>query len=289
MRTFLLRVALVAVALAGPAWADFVFNSHGENETDTHGYYYIITGGLFPTGNIPNGDNASGGTFRFLNDDPAWGYPIDAWQKDDWFSDNAGFALTLENGAATVYDNNGIENNTYGAYYNANGSHGDHGLYRGYSMANNWDWIYAGYFKLTAPTTFDKIIGYFDGNGGAADPVAFNPADPAILYRMNIWSNVTGNLLPVNTGGFTGDVFSTDNVAGSFSANNTGVVRTFADNTTDPIYRLEYTLATPVTLQAGEYWFSHDASLVPEPSSIILFMTVLAGVGLARRRSRSGR
>jgi hypothetical protein len=46
-------------------------------------------------------------------------------------------------------------------------------------MANNFDWVYAGYFKLTEPTTFDTLIGYFGANGGASDPVPFNPTIPS--------------------------------------------------------------------------------------------------------------
>jgi hypothetical protein len=155
MKKLITICAVVTVILIfnGQSFAA-LFNGAGDNETDTLGYYYIITGGLFPTGTTPNGDNASGGTFRFLTDDTAWGNTIDAWGKDDWFSDNAGFALTMKNASSLVYNNNGIENGAYGDYYNENGSHGDHGLYRGYSMSNNWDWIYAGYFKLTEATTY---------------------------------------------------------------------------------------------------------------------------------------
>jgi hypothetical protein len=191
------------------------------------------------------------------------GYPIDGWQKDDWFTDNAGFALTLKNGQSIVYDNNGIEDGTYGDYYDASGSHGIHGLYRGYSMSNNWDWIYAGYFKITQTTKFDQIIGYFDPNGSSADLAPFNPYSPAIRYRMNIWSNVSGDLLPVNTGSFTGDVFSTDIIQGSFSWGNTGVDRVYPGVPGFPenIYRLVFTLKKPITLQPGIYWFSHDASI----------------------------
>jgi hypothetical protein len=177
--------------------------------------------------------------------------------KDDWFSDNAGVGLTLKNGGVIVYDNNGIEDGSYGDYYDATGTHGTHGLYRGYSMPNNFDWIYAGYFKLTGTTTFDQIIGYFDPNGNTSDPVRFNPHSRLIGYRMNIWSNVSGDLLPVNTGSFTGDVFTTDSVPGSFSWGDTGVDRVYPSVTGFPedIYRLTFTLSSPVTLPPGIYWF----------------------------------
>jgi hypothetical protein len=286
MKKFVIFVGLsflVALLISSNVWADSAFNGQADYQTDAHGYYYIITGGLFPTGTTPNGSSASGGTFRYITDDPTWGYPIDAWQKDGWFSDNAGFALTLKNGSTTVYDNNGIAAGTYGDYYNANGSHGTDGLYRGYSMSNNWDWIYAGYFKITETTTVTQIIGYFDANGGASDLVAFNPDDPAIKYRMNIWSNVAGNLLPTNTGSFTGDVFSSDNTAGTFSWGFSGVNRIMPDGSTDPIDYLVFTLDSPITLQPGEYWFSHDAT-VPLPGTLLLLGTGLAGLALIRRR-----
>jgi hypothetical protein len=258
-------IMLVLMVSFGNSLCAGQFNVVADNQVDVLGYYYIITGGKFPTGPTPNGDNASGGTFRFLLDDLGWGYPIDTWQKDDWFTDNAGFALTLKNAGLIVYDNNGIEDGTYGDYYNASGSHGTHGLYRGYSMSNNFDWIYAGYFKITQETAIDQIIGYFDPNGSSLDAFPFNPYSPAIRYRMNIWSNVTGDLLPVNTGGFTGDVFSTDNSQGSFSWSDTGVNRIYPGvaGFPEPIYRLVFNLSSPINLQPGIYWFSHDASILP--------------------------
>lgn len=279
------------VLSAAPAMADTTFNGHGDNQTDTYGYYYIISGGKFVNGQTVNGDNASGGTMRYLTDDPAWGgYALDVWHKDDWFTDNAGFALTMKNGGSTVYDNNGLEDGSYGDYYNGNGTHGSHGLYRGYSMSNNFDWIYAGYFKITSPTTIDTLIGYFDANGGAADTYPFNPFAAGLNYRMNIWSNVSGDLLPTNTGNFAGDVFTSDTAGGTFAVSDTGVVRVMPapDNSTDPIYRLTYTLDTPITLQPGEYWFSHDAQVpVPEPAFFQMGALIgMSGLGMLKLRRR---
>jgi len=256
-----------------------IFDGAGDNELDSLGYYYAITGGKFPTGDTPNGSRPSGGTFRYLTDDPAWGKTIDVWHKDGWFADNAGFAVTLKNGGAIVYDNNGIEDGTYGNYYDGTGvaqSANVHGLYRGYSMSNNYDWIYAGYFLIEEETTIDTLIGYFDETAG------FDRNSPLVRYGMNIWSNVDGDLLPVNTGGFAGDVFSSDNVAGTFATSDTGVDRIYGDdyaNATDDIFRLTYTLDAPLTLDAGIYWFSHDARIVPEPATMVIW-AVLGSLGL---------
>ena len=159
---------VLAMALAWSSTASAGLDGGPDYQTDAHNYYYIVTGGVQPAWQTYNGDNASGGVFRFLTDDPAWGQPTGSWQKDDWFTDNAGFALTLKNGGTTVYQNHGIEQGDPQGYYNGDGPHGNHGLYRGYSMSNNFDWTYASYFNLdpsAGPVTFDTIIGYFDGNG----------------------------------------------------------------------------------------------------------------------------
>ena len=286
MRMFKMGAVLaLAIACAAPAIAQ-TFDGVGDHQIDALGYYYQITGGKFPTGNTPNGNNGSGGTFRYLTDDPAWGYSTDVWHKDDWFPENASFALTLKNGASTIYDNNGIEDGTYGNYYDAEAqgvaSADAPGLYRGYSMSNNFDWVYAGYFLLEQETTITEMIGYFDETAG------FDRNSPLVDYRMNIWSNVDGDLLPTNTGSFVGDVFSSDLVPGAFATSDTGVDRVFGADYSfqhDDIFRLSYTLNEPLVLPAGIYWFSHDAT-VPEPASIGLMLLGTLGILSGRRVRR---
>ena len=264
------------------------FNGLPDNQLDAQGYYYTVTGGQFPTGNIPNGDNASGGTFRFITDEPAWGQPIDAWQKDDWYPENAAIGLTMHNGGAIVYDNNGLEpgaatpaDPAYYTYTPAFPAVGQ-GAVTAYSMSNNYDWIYSGYFKLTAETTVTQMTGYFIYSGNVGDITAgFDPNNPIFAYHMNIFSNVAGDLLPTNSGSFAGDVFSSDLAAGTFGWSDTGLDRIGSASQQD-IYRMAYTLNTPIILAPGEYWFSHDASIIPEPTTMALF--VMAGAALLRRR-----
>lgn len=279
--------AALAFAASTAAAAE-PLNGQSENQRDDLGYYYIISAGQFPTGTTPNGDNGSGGTMRYLVDSPDWGnYPLGVWNKDDWFPQHSGFALTLKQNGTTVYDNNGIENGSGAAFYNGTGvaqSANVPGLYRGYSMSNNWDWIYAGYFKLDQATTFDTILGYYDENAG------FDSNSPLVNFDMNIWSateTTPGTWMPAATS-FTGDVFSAKSTAGQFSTSYSGVDRIFGDdngNAHDQIMRLTYTLDAPVTLPAGTYFFSHDAEVVPEPASFaLLLVAAMAGAVMWRRR-----
>ena len=301
---FILRTAMLVagISIIGAMTATAApLNGMSDFGTDDHGNYYAVTGGIFPTGATPNGDNASGGTFRFLVDNAAdWGRnPAESgvWQKDDWFSDNAGIGLTLRNNGAIIYDNNGLEpdstlgaNITYYDYYLGSYPTGGHGAHVAYSMSNNRDWIYAGYFKVESETFVSSITGYFVYSSDPNDPLTagFNPSNPAVRFRMNIWSDVGNNvLLPTDSGSFDGDVFSSDSVPGTFTFSDTGYNRVGSSSTQD-IYRLIYTFDTPMILDQGEYWFSHDATIVPEPSSGLMLVGVASLLIASRgRRGKS--
>jgi hypothetical protein len=273
MRNLITSCLVIGMILAINGIAQAVMNGHIDNSTYVLGRYYQITGGIFVNGQTYNGDNASGGVFRFIHDGNPhpYGYPdaFQQWARDDWFPENAGLALTMKYNGTIIYNNNGIEDGTHGGYYDDTLT-SIAGLYMAYAMSNNDDWIYSGYFKLAEQTTVDTIIGYFDGTGYYGK---FDPDNPLIGYRMNIWNCVMDEIYPMpSANSFIGDVFSSDNVAGTFSWSDTGVARNYSGwdpPKTDPIYRLEYHLDTPMTLPAGEYFFSHDAT-VPEPATICL-------------------
>lgn len=298
--SYLLAASVIASASS--------FDGAGDFQTSDYGYYYAITGGLDPgdtyngysigsgAGDI-NGDNATGGTMRFITDDPAWGYTIDTWHNDDWFTSTMSLALTLQDGNTIVYDNNGILSGD-GSFYDGSGASDSGtvpGLYRGYSMSNNWDWVYAGMFILGEETTFDSITGFFDENSG------FDRNDPNIMFQMNIWSatNTGGTtFVPVNTGGFEGDVLTTavtgsSYASGTFTTFDTGINRIFGTdfgNMTDDIFGLTYDLDTQITLGPGVYFFSHDARIapVPEPATITMLGMGLGAFALSRMRKRRG-
>jgi hypothetical protein len=133
-------------------------------------------------------------------------------------------------------------------------------------MSNYFPLVFAGYFNLPTATTITQLVGYFDALGDVSLP--FNPANPYVKYRMNIWSN-TSSVLPTETNNYTGNIFSSDTTAGTFSYSQTGVnmVSSNTANLPKPIYRISYVLAAPLTLPAGAYWFSHDASVRATPAA----------------------
>ncbi len=233
------------------------------------GYYYAMVGGKPVTGQTVNGANAL--AYR-QNDELTWGaagynqwiHPVSS-QLD---SAVAGEAVTFKNGSTTVYDNNGIDAGAAGNFYNNAGGGSDStkpGLTNLYSMSNYFPLVMSSYVRLTAPVTVTEMIGYFDGNGSPELP--FDPMNQYIKYRMNLRSNASG--LPTDTGTYTGNVFSTDSTAGTFTVASTGVTRvsSIANAAPDPIWRVSFKPNSPVTIPAGEYWFSHDASIRATPAS----------------------
>jgi hypothetical protein len=269
------------LSLSVVAWGG-TFNGHDDYEVDGGGYYYVLNAPMLINGQTINGSN---GAIWGITDSPYWqgvtGWSLDTWHQDGWGSDTAGLALTMKDNSQIVYDNNGIEGGDIAGYYTTV----PHVV--GYSMSNNFDWMYAGLFTLTSNTEVTDLIAYFNLSGYPSD---FNP-DFGWTYRMNIFSKVSG--APVNTGSFTGDVFSTDAAAGSFSWSYTGVNRPassappgdgYTSGIPRQVWRLDYHLDTPMTLAAGEYYYSSDAS-VPEPGTFLLIGTALVGIGFIRRRA----
>lgn len=71
--------------------------------------------------------------------------------------------------------------------------------------------------------------------------------------------------------------------SGSFTWSDTGYDRIGSTSQQD-IHRLVYTLDAPIQLAAGEYWFSHDAVIVPVPGAAMLIGLGLGVVGWFKRR-----
>ena len=74
------------------------------------------------------------------------------------------------------------------------------------------------------------------------------------------------------------------------TTSDTGVDRVFGTDygsIHDDIFRLTFTLDSPVVLPAGEYFFSHDATIIPEPLTMLgVFAGVTGLAGYVRRRAR---
>jgi len=239
------------------------------------GFYYSVLGGKSVDGQTLDGISGSTSALAFQQSDQVtWGsVGYNAWTDNtglgSQYSAVPGLALTLYNGSTSVYDNNGIDTGGMGTFYNNTGGGADSqkpGLTDLYSMSNYFPLVFAGYFNLPTATTITQLVGYFDALGDVSLP--FNPANPYVKYRMNIWSN-TSSVLPTETNNYTGNIFSSDTTAGTFSYSQTGVnmVSSNTANLPKPIYRISYVLAAPLTLPAGAYWFSHDASVRATPAA----------------------
>jgi uncharacterized protein (TIGR03437 family) len=188
------------------------------------GFYEALLGGKAVSGQSLNGVSGSNSALAFRHSDQlTWGATgLNSWTDitglDSGFSVVSGLAMTLLNGTAVVYDNSGLDTNSFGNFYNnATGSAdaSKPGLTDLFSMSNYFPLVFAGYFKLSAATTVTTLNGYFDASGNAALP--FDPANPYVQYRMNIWNNVNGPPLPGETGNFVGSVFSSDRTPGAFT------------------------------------------------------------------------
>jgi uncharacterized protein (TIGR03437 family) len=239
------------------------------------GFYFGILGGK----SVPNQSlNGAAGTNSALalrqSDSVTWGVEgLNAWSKNTGLGTNyasvSGLALTVRNGNTVVYDNNGLEDGSYGKFYdNTSGPDNSQkpGLGKAFTMSNYFPLLFGSYVRLPQRTTITEIIGYFDFYGNADLP--FDAQNPYLRYRMNIWSNATG-AIPKDTNNFTGDVFSSDATPGAFTFSDTGARRISSkpQDAPSPIYRLSYRLDTPLVLEAGEYWFSHDASVRAQPAA----------------------
>ena len=259
------------------------------------GFYDAVLGGKPVTGQALNGLNTL--AFR-QSDGVTWGQTgLNQWTRPSppsaIGSTVSGEAVTLKSGVITVFDNNGIEDTSGASFYSNAGGGQDSampGLVNLYSMANYFPLVFSTYMKFSQPVTISEMIGYFDPSGNLQLPL--DPNNPYLKYRMNIWSNVSG--MPKETGGFTGDVFSSDSIAGTFLVSKTTVNRVSSDKAAvpEPIWRLDYKLANPITLPAGEYWFGHDASIRDTPatgSSTSASVTLSELADTIRPQSESGK
>lgn len=269
------------LALATMQW------TYGEGTTGTSepsaesvGAYHVLTTGDGAGGPQLWPEGTAGGAFRFYTHDKRWGLPTRKWVAAPWFPQTHGLAMTLWQDDLPVFSNHGIEQADTGSYFQAgdSGLTFTPGLSSFFSMTEKRGMICAGRFHTDVPVVFNSVSGYF------ACVSSFDPSDPRVLFHMNIWSAGVSpddpDLLIPATPGFTGDVFASDKTPGRFVHSDTGIDRQWArltDGESD-VWRLTYTLEQPITLPAGDYFFSHDAevrSLLPP-----LSMAALAGLGL---------
>lgn len=259
---------ILALALLWPAAL-----AYGDYETDFFGYYYVISGGALGSDFPPGGDPV----VQF--DGASWssaGGPLDHI---------AGLALTMYGpDDAVVYDNSGLHtpgNQTVTDFYKTRP-----GRTVSYSMSNNFNWITAGYFHLDSEILVTRIVGYFDEWGISPDYPDFLQDAPGVTYRVNLYSRNPATGLP-GVNDFSGNIFCSDTVAGTFTWGPTGYSRLNEYNDPHSIYSLVYTPETPLTLPAGDYFFAHDAEIyVPEPGSAGLLLALAAPALLLRQRRR---
>ncbi len=280
----------------------FFWNGHLDNDTDYYGYYYCISAGALGSDYPPSPPDAITGRRPIvqIGDDPTWGPTYHRWSSAGTPGQDfiAGLALTMYDTANNrVYDNNGLDTAGTQAVIDFYAG-GPPAQMISYSMVNNFDWVTAGYFHLEDDIEVKQIVGYFDEYGitqyGSDIYPDFSQDSPRIGYRMNIYSSAfrkvadetTTRLWPA-VDSFYGDVFSSDPAGtGSFSWSDTGYVRLDEFNNAHSIYRLVFTLNEAITLHAGDYFFEHDAYVIPEPTTLTLVGLGLAGLGVLKRRRK---
>lgn len=299
--------AVLALLLCPFASADvydaytFYWNGHADTETDFYGYYYCISAGALGADYPPSPPDSIQGRRPVAQiGDDIFGPTFHVWTNAgtpgvDYI---AGLALTMYDTANNrVYDNNGLDTAGTQAVIDFYAG-GKPGQVISYSMCNNFDWVTAGYFHLDEDIEVKQIVGYFDEYGitqyGSDIYPDFSQDSPRVAYRMNIYSaayrqvgtETVTRLWPA-VDSFYGDVWSSDpHGTGSFAWSDTGYVRIDEYNNSHSIYRLVFTLNEAITLHAGDYFFEHDAYILPEPTTLALVGLGLAGLGVLKRRRK---
>lgn len=280
-----LSLLFAGLAVAGTAFGQ-AFNGTSENYLPT--FFYAATADQFVNGATLDGDT---GALYYTHDDaPFWngfsGAPggPNVWTKEVGFGSGvSGLAFDLSIGGTTVFSNNSIaEGDPNGNYLN-----GGANARGAYSMENNFDFVYAGYFALEQDTRFDSLsMFYYTG-----DP--FNTGigwDPSFLtgWTWSIWS-VDQNGGPVNTGGFTGDVLSSDLLNAQIMLGDFSV----SQSATNGINALNFDFIPGASAQlgAGEYYLTFSPRVaappvVPEASTYGILGAVFLGLLVVIRRLR---